>query len=155
MSPSVGTKSIKKQPASSAPDTTTAEDREIEQALLLLENACLKILEESETAAPNDMESRTWHERFENIAMPVSMALVECKGPRHFHYHYRRREDDESVLRPVMDNPVDQLAQVCTTALRHCQEDLQGMHDPAITALRAGLESALRGFLACHQKWRQ
>jgi hypothetical protein len=147
MSPSVGTKSTKKQPASSV-DTEMAESKALEQSLLALEDCCMRILEASENAAGQDMESRTWHQRFENMVSPISLALAECKGPRKFHYHYRRRDDDETILHPVMENALDTLERVCKEALHHCQDDMPGMHESDINRLKQELERCIHAFIA-------
>ena len=72
---------------------------------------------------------------------------MEYKGPRHFHYHYRHREDDESVLHPVLENPVDMLAQVCKEALKQCRSELVGLDDSDMIDRRNSIESSLAEFL--------
>lgn len=123
-----------------------ASDKDFENALLSLEDACIAVLE-GEHPGRGDTERRYWQQRFINIANPVSLALMEYKGPRHFHYHYRHRKDDEAVLHPVLENPIDMLAQVCKNALRQCQSRLVGLQDGDMIASKNMLESALRGFL--------
>lgn len=146
MNTSVGTKARKKQPPLSAAVTPPAENRRLETALLSLENACLRALD-SRVAARDDIELLTAQQRLKNTASLVSLALNECKGPRRFHYHYRHREDDASVLHPVMENPLDRLAQVCRDALRQCQCDLVGISDNALSRARNMFEAALAGFI--------
>src|SRR5205085_662405 len=98
----------------SAQPAISTTDREFEQALLSLENACMRILESHYANGRQDTERLYWQQRFKNIVTPVSLALAECKGPRRFHYHYRHRADDASVLHPVLEpSPLDTLAQVC------------------------------------------
>src|SRR5947207_1525821 len=98
MSTSVGTKSKKKQTTISAKSSTDRQtpdlplpDREFESAILALENTCVSILDSQFTETSGDSESLYWQQIFINIANPVSLALMESKGPRHFHYHYRHR----------------------------------------------------------------
>jgi hypothetical protein len=152
MNTSVGMKSKKKQPASMKSSAVPDSDREFEQALLMLENVCLKILEGTQTVKRSDTEGRYWQQRFENLVTPVSLALAECKGPRRFHYHYHRREDGETVLQPVLEpTPIDMLAMVCRGTLKHSQEDLVGMQNEEMTENRFMLEEALQSFLLQHK----
>ena len=140
MSVSAYTKAQKKQPSLS-------EAQHLEKSLLALENACLQILDSQFTHGREDEEGLLWQRKFKNIATPVSLALREHKGPRRFHFHYKHREDDETILHPVMDDPLENLAKACQTALTHCQNDLVGIQDKDIIQSRDLLESALRGVL--------
>ena len=151
MSTSVGMKARKKQPSLSAraaqPVPVAANDHQFETSLLSLENACMRILEGDYTGA-EDTESLYWQQRLMNIAKPVSLALAECNGLRRFHYHYRHREDDESILHPVLEpSPINTLAQVCQDALKHCHNDLVGIQNESLLKTRRSLENALQGFL--------
>jgi hypothetical protein len=149
---SVGMKSKKKQPASQKSSVVPDSDREFEQALLMLENACLKILDGMQTVKRGDTDGRYWQQRFENFVTPVSLALAECKGPRRFHYHYRRREDGETVLQPVLEpKPIDMLAMVCRSTLKHLQEDLAGLQIEEMIENRFMLEEALQSYLLQHR----
>jgi len=152
MNASVGTKTQKKQ-SSLLPPVIPESGRRVEQALLSLENACLYILDIGFVTDRRDTEARYWQQRFKNIATPVSLALAECKGPRSFHYHYRHREDDESVLHPVQPPPLDMLAQVCKESLRQCRSELVGIQDEAVLDARNMLESALTGFLVRYRDY--
>ena len=157
MSSSVGTKPKKKQlPISDRPSPAplSIPDRNMESAILSLENACLTVLDAPFAEDYQNTESQFWRHIFMNIATPVSLALMESKGPRHFHYHYRHRPEDASILHPVLENPVDMLAQVCKDALKQCQKQLVGIQDNA-TAKRARiLELALQNFIASHGKFK-
>jgi len=150
MNTSVGTKARKKQPSLStrtlrqAP--VSADAHHLEISLLSLENACMRILE-GDYAEGQDTESLYWQQRLMNIAKPISLALAECNGRRRFHYHYRHREDDESILHPVLENPLDTLAQVSQDALKACHSTLVGIQDESLLKARNMLENAMQGFL--------
>jgi len=147
MSTSVRTKVEKKQPSLSN------EDKQFEQSLLALDNACISVLEMPMARGRKDTQRLYWQQRFINIANPISLALMESKGPRHFHYHYRHREDDESVLHPVLENPVDMLAQVCKDALRQCRSELVGLDDADMIERRFSLENSLIEFLQRYEEY--
>ncbi len=157
MSISVRTKTPKKQyaKASQVPNTALPqEDHDFEQALLDLDNACLTILQNPLATGRKDIQRLYWQQRFINIVNPVSLALMEYKGPRHFHYHYRHRKHDDSILHPVLENPVDMLAQVCREALSLCRSVLVGLDDEDMMDMRFTLESALAEFNALYRKYR-
>ncbi len=140
MSTSVGTKPRKKQLSLSL---DAAHDRALEQALLGLENACHRILDGNIMRAHGDIELTTWQHRFQNVVTPVSLALREYKGPRHFHYHYRHRQDDESIRGGRWRG----CSQFCRETLRQCRSDLVGLDNDQLIALRGLLENALLNFL--------
>jgi len=142
------TKAQKKQIPLVKNATPEGRMRDLEQSLLSLESACMYVLESQFVHDRDDMEGMVWQRRFKNIATPVSLALNEYKGPRRFHYHYKHREDDESVLHPVMEDPLERLAQVCNAALTECQNNFAGLQDPEIMDNREMLQQALRKFLA-------
>ena len=152
MNTSVGTKAKKKQPSLSQKPPSKAQQvsisAEFKTSLLSLENACTRILDGYYTEERQDTERMYWQQRLMNIAKPVSLALAECTGPRHFHGHYRHRKDDESVLQPVLENPLDALAQVCQQALKACRGKLVGIQDDSLLKARTMLENALQGFVA-------
>jgi len=148
MPTSVRTKAKKKQPLSTKSNTLAAEDGAFEQSILALENACLMVLETRLSLTSSNPQSQFWQQIFINIANPVSLALMECKGPRHFHYHYRHRKDDESILHPVLENPIDMLAQVCEAALTQSRAELLGLDDMDMIRMRAALEVSLLAFLS-------
>ncbi len=151
MTTSVGMKARKKQsPLSSAAVENTAA---FEQSLLALENVCQRILESRFAGAKDDIDGLYWQQRFKNVATPVSIALRECRGPRRFHHHYRHREDDDSVLHPVMENPIDRLAHVCNAALDICRHDLVGVYGDNFLRARRSLEHALQIFLLRYKKY--
>lgn len=148
MPPSSDTKVLKKQSSSDA------YDRQFEKALLGLESACFSVANTPFIDDRNDTQGIYWQRILKKIATPVSLALMECKGPRHFHHHYKHREDDETVLTPVLEDPIDMLAQVCAEALKHCQLDLFGTQSRDIIETCRELESALGQFLECYKKSR-
>lgn len=150
---SVDTKARKKQSPLSQ-HTPNAAAFPYEKSLLVLENACLQILE-SQFAAKGDMDRLYWQQRFKNAVTPISLALREYNGQQRFHNHYRHREDDESVLHPVLEpSPIDMLAQVCEQALDNCRGDLVGIRDRDIVEQQRILESALQNFLARYKKFK-
>ncbi len=148
MNTSVGTKARKKQPALSAEaGVASADEHQFQVSLLSLENACMRILDSEYAEGRRDTEHLYWQQRLMNIAKPVSLALAEYKGPRHFHHHYRRRADDESIFHPVLENAADMLAQVCQDALKSCRSQLVGIQDEKMTRTCGMFENALQGFL--------
>lgn len=146
MNTPVGMKARKKQPSLSQAEPSS----KLKISLLSLENACMRILE-NDYAGRDDPDGLYWQQRLMNIAKPVSLALAECNGPRHFHGHYRHRKDDDSVLQPVLEDPVEALAQVCRQALKACQSKLVGMQDDSLRRSGNMLESALRDFLLSYK----
>ena len=158
MPTSVRTKAQKKQSSLSLKlvekRSRSPAEHKLEAALLSLENACFAVLDTPFSERKQDTERLYWQHRFANIANPVSLALMESKGPRHFHYHYRHRTDDESVLQPVLEDPVEMLAQVCKEALKRCQREFAGMHDITLQRSRQMFEGALNGFLSQYQDFK-
>ncbi len=155
MSTSVGTKAKKKQPAllKNAPPPSPSQaavqrEKALETAMLSLETACLMVME-SEFAPPSSDEScQTARQRFINVAAPVSLALRECKGgPRHFHQHYRHKIGDDTILQPILEDPVEDLLLACREAARHCHEELLGLRDPGLRQTRAAFQRALNEFI--------
>jgi hypothetical protein len=151
MSVSAYTKAQKKQSTSSTDKAPHL--RELEQALLKLENACLLILDSQFTHGREDEDGMLWQRKFKNIVTPISLALREYKGPRRFHFHYKHRKDDDSVLTPVFEDPLENLVKACKNALSHCENDLVGIEGDEIAENRDMLEGALRGMLARHQEF--
>lgn len=148
MNTSVGMKARKKQSSSATDSPVSKSDRGFESSLLALESACFRILENRFLDEKQDLDLLYWQQRLKNIATPVSLALAEYRGPRRFHYHYRHRKDDESILHPVMEpSPIEIVAQVCQDTLRHCRSDLVGVMDPKLLRSKRILESALQTFL--------
>lgn len=153
MTTSLGTKTRKKQVSS---PSLPLGDREFEQSLIALEDACQRVLDGIFSEGRYDTERLTWQQHFKNIATPVSLALAEYKGPRRFHYHYRHKKGDESVLTPVFEpSPIDLLALVCEKALLQSQSQLVGIQDKVMIAYRRLLERSLRGFLNCHARYKE
>lgn len=148
MKPSLSAKALKTP--SSPPKPRAGQRQSLEQSLLTLDSACMHILDSQFVHDREDMDGLVWQRRFKNIVTPVSLALSECKGPRHFHNHYKHKKDDDSVLTPVLEDPVECLAQVCRSALTQCQNDFAGLQDARMNKNRAMLEQALRAFLAAH-----
>lgn len=141
------TKAQKKQIPLAKTPTKAGRARDLEQSLLSLESACMVIMDSQFIHDRDDMDGMVWQRRFKNIVTPVSLALSEYKGPRRFHYHYKHREDDDTVLHPVMEDPLERLAQVCQSALTECQNNFAGLQDSEINDNREMLEQALRKFL--------
>jgi hypothetical protein len=153
MTTSVGMKARKKQSSLSQTPPILGDSPAFEQSLLGLESVCLRILESRFTKAKDDIDGMYWQQRFKNVATPISIALRECKGPRRFHHHYRHNKDDDSVLHPVMENPLATLAHVCEEALIACQSDLVGVYDDNFIRARRSLEHALQIFLLRYKKY--
>jgi hypothetical protein len=153
MPTSVGTKAGKKQSSLSKKDAIPAGDRDFEHSLMILENVCFLVMNTQFFEGRNDVEGRTWQERFINIATPVSLALAEYKGPRHFHYHYRHSPTNDAVLQPVLENPVDTLAHACQVALNACRNDLVGIQDAVMLETKTMLEQALGAFLQQYEHY--
>jgi hypothetical protein len=155
MSVSAYTKAPKKQTSLSKQPEESAYSQGLEQALLSLESTCMLILSSQYTHGREDENGLMWQRTFKNIVTPISLALGEYKGPRKFHFHYKHREDDESVLTPVMDDPLDQMARVCQTALNACHNELVGIEDDEITDNRDMLEQALKKFLTRYESYKK
>lgn len=134
------TKTQKKQPASPSIDNS------LNTALLDLEEVCARLLEKR-FAMRDDSERMYWQQRFKNIVTPVSLALAEIRGPRRFHHHYRHDTDNDGVLLPVLENPLEIVARACEHALRESDRKLSGIHDEDLMAAQRMLEKALNKFL--------
>lgn len=134
------TKTQKKQPASSSIDPS------LNEALLDLEEVCASLLEKR-FAMRDDSERMYWQQRFKNIVTPVSLALAEIRGPRRFHHHYRHDSDDNTVLLPVLENPLEILARTCVHALQEANKKLSGIHDKDLVMAQRRLEKVLKNFL--------
>jgi hypothetical protein len=119
MGSSVGMKLKKKQPA-------TASGAQFERALMELEDICQDIQTGQFTHGKEDIDRLYWQQKLKNLAMPISLALAEYKGPRVFHHHYKHKESDEQVLTPVLESSRDNLVNACTRALHEC-ENMNGM----------------------------
>lgn len=145
MGSSLGTKVRKKQPATSR-DTQLS----FEQALMLLEDICLDIKTGQFTHGKEDMDRLYWQQKLKNLAMPVSLALAEYKGPRVFHHHYKHKESDEQVLTPVLESSRENLLRVCKKALDIC-ENFNGMKGARLLEEKALFCRALRLTLAASE----
>jgi hypothetical protein len=153
MSVSAYTKAQKKQTPLSRQASASGLSRNLEQSLLALESACMLILDSQFTHGREDEDGMLWQRKFKNIVTPISIALREYKGPRRFHFHYKHRKDDEEVLTPVFEDPLENLVRACKTALTHCENDLVGISDDEIADNRDMLETALRGMLSRYKKF--
>ncbi len=118
-----------------------------ERAIMALEAACVQLLDAQFTSEREDVESLLVQRKLKNIVSRISLALRECKGPRHFHQHYRHREEDDSVLTPVLDDPLETLSQVCQSALAECQCGFSGVDSRQLAADIRLLERAIRHYL--------
>jgi len=124
--------------------------RELEQALVTLENACIDIIDNEFACEREDVEKLVWQRKLKNIALPVSLALREYKGPRHFHQHYKHSAEDYSILQPVLDDPLETLSQTCKSALAECQSSFNGLQDVAIKQNQSILQKALKQFIGVY-----
>lgn len=115
MGSTVDMKLRKKQPPAAVAAVT------FEQAIMALEDICLDIRDGQFTHGKDDIDRLYWQQKLKNIAMPVSLALAEYKGPRVFHHHYKHSEDDHEVMTPVMESARDNLFDVCERALHECE----------------------------------
>lgn len=121
----------------------TAEAASFEQALMALEDIILDIRDGQFTHGKEDIERLYWQQKLKNIAMPVSLALAEYKGPRVFHHHYKHSEDNHEVLTPVLESARDNLFNACERALYEC-ESLVGMKGSKLLEEKNLLCRALR-----------
>ncbi|MDX2074068.1 MAG: hypothetical protein SFX19_06870 [Alphaproteobacteria bacterium] len=144
MGSTVGMKARKKQPATSRP---AAVDVSFERALMKLEDVCLAIKDGQFTHGKEDIDRLYWQQKLKNIVMPISLAMAEYKGPRVFHQHYKHREDDDTVLVPVLESSRDNLVRVCARSVVEC-EKLNGMKGSKLLDEKSLLERSLRQFLA-------
>ena len=111
------------------------------QSLMMLEDICLDIKDGQFTHGKDDEDRLYWQQKLKNIAMPVSLALSEYKGPRVFHQHYKHGEGE--VLTPVLESSRDNLLAACERALVE-SETLVGMKGSKLLAEKTELEKALR-----------
>lgn len=119
----------------------------LEQAIMALENACVQILDRQFVQEREDVETMVFQRKLKNIVTRISLALRECKGPRHFHHHYKHREDDDQILTPVLDDPMETLVHVCHSALSESQNGFTGAVGGVFMADRRILEKALKDFI--------
>lgn len=118
----------------------------LNEALINLEEVCASLLEKR-FAVRDDSERMYWQQRFKNIVTPISLALAEVRGPRRFHHHYRHDKNDDNVLHPVLENPLQMLAHTCEKALKESNVKLSGIHDDDLVTAQRKLERALSNFL--------
>ncbi|MFO0389073.1 MAG: hypothetical protein ACK502_05055 [Alphaproteobacteria bacterium] len=122
-----------------------------EQALIDLETVCARILDMQLADAHDYGERLQIQQHFKNIVTPVSLALSECKGPRHFHNHYKHSENVDDLLEPAANPPaLDVLAETCADAMRQCQKKLVSIHDDDFVSYLHDFEHALRTFMLRH-----
>ncbi len=144
----IDAKNVSIFPMIKSKETHQAENSVIfEQALSELEDICLKVRDCSFARDKFDIEGIAWQRRFKNIITPVSIALDEYKGPRRFHFHYKHRADDETILSPVEPDAGSVLTNACKTALKRCQNELVGISEAHIAKKARALERALAGFI--------
>ncbi len=123
----------------------------LDETLLVLEDVCADLMENN-FIQNGDSDRIYWQQRFENIVTPISLALAEVRGPRRFHHHYRHDKSDDSVLLPVLENPIELLAHACKYALNESNKKLVGIHDTNLLAVQRRLEIALNSFLLEYNK---
>lgn len=136
------------------PSEESKNSHMLDKALLDLEGICARLLE-TRFAHRDDSERMYWQQRFKNIVTPVSLALSELRGPRRFHNHYRHDAQDDSVLVPVLENPIDLIAHACEHALKESEKKLSGIHDDDLLIAQRRLEKSLNNFLQCYQSNKQ
>lgn len=141
MGVSLDTKARKKQPATSVSDPT------FDRALMQLENICFEIINGQFTHGRDDTDRLYWQQKLKNLAVPLSLALAECKGPRVFHHHYKHDKKDADVMVPVMESSRENLIKACERASHHC-DDMTGMKGSKLLEERALLCKAIRAVLA-------
>jgi hypothetical protein len=132
----VGTKLRKKQPA-------TVQALSFEQALMALEDVCLDIKDGQFTHGKEDIDRLYWQQKLKNIAMPISLALSEFKGPRVFHHHYKHTEGSAEEMIPVLESARENLMMVVEKSLYEC-ENLNGMKGSKLLEEKEQLCRALR-----------
>jgi len=134
-------------PAKRKKPSSTPANVSFERALMALEDICLDIKDGQFTHGKEDIDRLYWQQKLKNLAMPVSLALAEYKGPRVFHHHYKHKETDDAVLTPVLESSHDNLVKMCNRALHEC-ENLNGMKGSKLLDERSRLCKALRQMLA-------
>lgn len=135
------TKAKKMQPA-----PTISTNTLLDKSLLSLEDVCMRLLD-TRFSIRDDSERMYWQQRFKNIVTPISLALAEVRGPRRFHHHYRHDANDNTVLLPVLEDPLEMLAHTCEHALKESSKKLSGIHDDDLIAAQRRLETSLNNFL--------
>ncbi|MEZ5691085.1 MAG: hypothetical protein R3D71_05420 [Rickettsiales bacterium] len=133
---------VAEKPANSSTYRITSS---LNESLLLMEDICARLLE-SRFSTKNDTERMYWQQRFKNIVTRISLALAEVRGPRKFHQHYKH-DDSDSVLLPVLENPLDMLAHACEQGLKEINKKLVGVHDNDLLRHKSQLEKCLNSFL--------
>ncbi len=138
----MGVTKARKQKLSPTISTNTLLD----ESLLMLEDVCIRLLD-MRFSVRDDSERMYWQQRFKNIVTPISLALAEVNGTRRFHHHYRHDADDNTLMLPVLENPLEMLAHTCEHALEESTKKLSGVHDDDLIAAQRRLERALNNFL--------
>ena len=147
----MSTSVVTSPPPKPAAKMRVRENHDLEQALVALESVCLTIQEGEFTHGREDEDRHYWQQKLKNLTTPISLALAECKGPRHFHNYYRHRENETDALQPTAGPPpLQMLAYVCDKALHAC-EDMVGAKGSLILENKSMLERALRRFLAVYE----
>ncbi len=147
MTSSVRTKARQKQPTFTASLPISADVRRLEQAVMALEDAVYSVIDMNKGHAFHDVDFLYWNRKLKNIAMQVSLALDEYRGPRQFHQHYRHDPRNQDALYPVAGpSPMITLARVAREALTDCA-DMAGITDRVALKVRERLEQSLRVFL--------
>lgn len=123
----------------------------LDEALLNLEDICVRFSDGIFTAG-DDPERINIQQRFKNIVTPISLALAEVRGPRRFHHHYRHDSRNSDVLLPVMENPIETLANACKNAIKESSKKLVGIHDTDVLKAQRILERSLNNFLFAYNK---
>ncbi len=126
-----------------------ATQKAFEQCLLELENICIELKDGQFTHGKEDIDRLYWQQKLKNLAMPISLALAEYKGPRVFHHHYKHKDEDGEVLTPVLESALENLVMVCERALHEC-ENLNGMKGSKLLEEKNMLCRALRQLLAAN-----
>ncbi len=137
--PSVRMNAQEKQPAFK-PNT-------LEQAVLALEEAVFSVLDMNKGHAFHDVDFLYWNRRLKSVAMQLSLAMSEHRGPKRFHEHYRHDPKNYDALLPVAGpSPLVTLARLAREALTECA-DMHGIADRVVLRAKERLEQAVRGFL--------
>lgn len=127
--------------------------RNLDHAVLDLEDAVFCALDINKERMIGDSEERYWDRQLKSIATPVSLALAEYRGPRRMHLEYSKDTPHHLVTLPISgEAPLSLLARVCFDSLKRCQQ-MDGVHDALVNSTKDELEHALRMFLYHYQRY--
>jgi len=120
--------------------------RALDNAVLMLEGSVFTALDVSRTRQCHASEDIYWDRLLKRVAMPVSLAMSEYRGPRRMHHEYHPDTHTMNVTPLVSISPLALLVKVCRIALAECEEMSHVSHK-GVEADKKELERSLRDLL--------